>query len=133
MCAELNVPTESHPTPQNMIGHTKHVDKALAAGVDIICAQGSEGGGHTGEVGTSVLLPAVVDKCKGKLSPLTGEQVLVVGAGGVYDGRGLASALAYGCSGTLLSHLKYPLECKLVVMKFIQTVLFYLFGLENVH
>merc|ERR1712232_548230 len=83
----------------NMIGHTKHVDKALAAGVDIICAQGSEGGGHTGEVGTSVLLPAVVDKCKGKMSPLTGEQVLVVGAGGVYDGRGLASALTYGCSG----------------------------------
>lgn len=83
----------------NMIGHTKHVQKALDAGVDMICAQGSEGGGHTGEIGTSVLLPAVVDACRGKMSPLTGKPIMVIGAGGIYDGRGLASCLAFGCSG----------------------------------
>merc|ERR1719295_2530156 len=44
----------------NMVGHPKHVPKALAAGVDIICAQGGEGGGHTGHVPTSILLPKCV-------------------------------------------------------------------------
>merc|ERR1712110_872326 len=83
----------------NMIGAVKHVDKALASGVDIICAQGGEGGGHTGDVATSILLPKVVDAARGKISPLTGEPVLVVGAGGIFDGRGLAAALAMGCSG----------------------------------
>merc|ERR1712232_883213 len=83
----------------NMIGAVKHVDKALEAGVDIICAQGGEGGGHTGDIATSILLPKVVDACRGKVSPLTGEPILVVGAGGIFDGRGLAAALAVGCSG----------------------------------
>jgi len=83
----------------NMIGAVKHVDKALASGVDIICAQGGEGGGHTGDIATSILLPKVVDKVRGQMSPLTGEQVLVVGAGGIFDGRGLAASLAMGCSG----------------------------------
>jgi NAD(P)H-dependent flavin oxidoreductase YrpB (nitropropane dioxygenase family) len=82
-----------------VIGHPKHVAKALAAGVDIICAQGTEGGGHTGDVASSVLLPSVVDICKGKKSPLTGDDVMVIAAGGMYDGRGLAAALAYGCEG----------------------------------
>merc|ERR1712084_80550 len=82
-----------------MIGHVKHVEKALAAGVDIICAQGGEGGGHTGDIPTSILLPKVVEAVQGKTSPLTGGPVLVVGAGGIYDGRGLALALAVGCSG----------------------------------
>merc|ERR1719428_1502881 len=80
----------------NMIGSPNHVKKALDAGVDIICAQGGEGGGHTGEVGTSILIPMVVDLCKGKLSPLTGKQVPVVAAGGIFDGRGLAMALSLG-------------------------------------
>merc|ERR1711988_591204 len=62
----------------NMIGAVKHVDKALEAGVDIICAQGGEGGGHTGEIATSVLIPKVIDACKGKMSPLTGKPVMVV-------------------------------------------------------
>lgn len=79
-----------------MIGHPKHVDKALAQGVDIICAQGGEGGGHTGSVPTSILIPAVVDKCKGRISPLTGKQVNVIAAGGISDGRGLAAALMWG-------------------------------------
>eukprot|EP00930_Biecheleria_cincta_P028961 TRINITY_DN20158_c0_g1_i1.p1 TRINITY_DN20158_c0_g1~~TRINITY_DN20158_c0_g1_i1.p1 ORF type:complete len:394 (+),score=77.95 TRINITY_DN20158_c0_g1_i1:132-1184(+) len=83
----------------NMIGAVKHVDKALAAGVDIICAQGGEGGGHTGEIATAILLPKVVDAVRGKTSPMTGEPVLVVAAGGIFDGRGLAASLAMGCSG----------------------------------
>jgi NAD(P)H-dependent flavin oxidoreductase YrpB (nitropropane dioxygenase family) len=80
----------------NMIGHTKHIKKALDVGVDIICAQGSEGGGHTGAVSTSILIPAVVDMCKGYKSPLTGKTVSVVAAGGIFDGRGLAMALCFG-------------------------------------
>eukprot|EP00931_Biecheleriopsis_adriatica_P085919 TRINITY_DN6068_c0_g1_i1.p1 TRINITY_DN6068_c0_g1~~TRINITY_DN6068_c0_g1_i1.p1 ORF type:complete len:407 (-),score=81.50 TRINITY_DN6068_c0_g1_i1:322-1392(-) len=83
----------------NMIGHVKHVEKALEAGVDIICAQGGEGGGHTGDIPTSILLPTVVHACQGKTSPLTGGPILIVGAGGIFDGRGLAASLAMGCSG----------------------------------
>jgi len=80
----------------NMIGSPNHVEKALAAGVDILCAQGGEGGGHTGDVATSILIPMVVDLCRGRMSPLTGKQVPVVAAGGIYDGRGLAMSLALG-------------------------------------
>jgi len=82
----------------NMVGHPKHVKYALAAGADIICAQGGEGGGHTGTIPTSLLLPKCVDLCRGKKSPLNpSRDVHVVGAGGIYDGRGLAMALSYGC------------------------------------
>ncbi|CAE6413963.1 unnamed protein product, partial [Rhizoctonia solani] len=99
----------------NMVGHPKHVAKALDAGVDIICAQhvakaldagvdiicaqGGEGGGHTGYVPTSILVPACVDAVKGRKSPLTGKPVFVVAAGGIYDGRGLAAALMWGAQG----------------------------------
>jgi len=80
----------------NMIGSPKHVPKALDAGVDIICAQGTEAGGHTGEIASMVLIPQVVDLVRGHKSPLTGGPVHVVGAGGIYNGRTLAAALALG-------------------------------------
>ncbi|KZT52376.1 2-nitropropane dioxygenase [Calocera cornea HHB12733] len=80
----------------NMVGHPKHVSRALAAGVDLICAQGGEGGGHTGDIPFSLLIPACVDACKGAKSPLTGQPIHVVAAGGIYDGRGLAAALMFG-------------------------------------
>ncbi|TFY56454.1 hypothetical protein EVJ58_g7631, partial [Rhodofomes roseus] len=59
----------------NMVGHPKHVARALSVGVDLICAQGGEGGGHTGDVPCSLLIPACVDAVKGKTSPLTGKPV----------------------------------------------------------
>jgi len=80
----------------NMIGAPKHVPKALEAGVDIICAQGGEGGGHTGDVPTSILIPSVCDMVRGHTSPLTGGPIYVVAAGGIFDGRGLAMALSLG-------------------------------------
>ncbi len=79
-----------------MVGHPKHVKKALDVGVDLICAQAGEGGGHTGDISASVLIPAVVDAVKGHISPLTGQPIWVIGAGAVYDGRGLAANLVYG-------------------------------------
>lgn len=82
----------------NMCGHVKHCEKALAVGIDILCCQGGEGGGHTGNIPTSVLIPKCVDAVKGKKSSLTGEQVQIVAAGGIFDGRGLAMALALGAS-----------------------------------
>ena len=82
----------------NMIGHPKHVKKCLDLGVDIICAQGGEGGGHTGHVPTTILIPAVVKLCEGKTSPMTGKPVQVVAAGGIYNGQTVAAALMLGAS-----------------------------------
>ena len=82
----------------NMIGHPKHVKKCLDLGVDIICAQGGEGGGHTGDVPTTVLIPAVAALCAGKTSPMTGKPVQVVAAGGIYNGQTVAAALMLGAS-----------------------------------
>jgi NAD(P)H-dependent flavin oxidoreductase YrpB (nitropropane dioxygenase family) len=83
----------------NMVGAPKHAEKALAAGVDIVCAQGGEGGGHTGDIANSILIPAVVDVAKRYKSPLTGQPAMVVAAGGIYDGRSLASSLMQGAVG----------------------------------
>ncbi|CAH0053920.1 unnamed protein product [Clonostachys solani] len=83
----------------NMVGHVKHIKKCLALGVDIICAQGGEGGGHTGDTPTTVLIPAAVEACKGHTSPLTGQPVQVVAAGGIHNGQLLAAALNMGASG----------------------------------
>ena len=78
----------------NMVGAPEHVPKALEAGADLLCAQGGEGGGHTGDVPTSILVPTVVDLCREHSKP-----VVVLAAGGVFDGRGLASALTMGAAG----------------------------------
>lgn len=83
----------------NMIGAVKHVKYAIEAGVDIICAQGGEGGGHTGDCPTSILLPAVCKAVIGHKSPLTGDPIMVIGAGGICDGRSLAACLTTGCAG----------------------------------
>jgi len=82
----------------NMIGHPKHVKKCLDLGCDIICAQGGEGGGHTGDVPTTVLIPAVVEAVRGYKSSLTGLPVQVVAAGGIHNGQLLAASLMMGAS-----------------------------------
>lgn len=71
------------------VGALKHARKAIEMGADMITVQGGEGGGHTGSVPTTVLLPQVVDAVR----------VPVVAAGGFYDGRGLLAALAFGAQG----------------------------------
>lgn len=71
------------------VGARRHAEKVAARGADAVIVQGGEGGGHTGEVATSVLLPQVVDAV----------DIPVVAAGGFHDGRGLVAALAYGAAG----------------------------------
>lgn len=83
----------------NMVGAPKHAEKAFQRGVDIVCAQGGEGGGHTGDIPFSVLVPAVVDVAKKYTSPLTGQPAMVIAAGGVNDGRSLAASLMLGAVG----------------------------------
>ncbi len=73
------------------VGARRHAEKVLEMGVDAVIAQGGEGGGHTGTVPTSLLLPQVVDA--------VGTDIPVLGAGGFHDGRGLVAALAYGADG----------------------------------
>lgn len=73
-----------------LCGKVKQGLKHKAAGVDIVIAQGGEGGGHCGEIGSMVLWPQMVDA----LAPTP-----VLGAGGVGDGRQVAAALALGCAG----------------------------------
>jgi len=82
----------------NMVGHPKHVQKCLDLGADAICAQGGEGGGHTGDVPTTVLIPACVALCRKARSPLTGGPVQVVAAGGIHNGPLLAASLMMGAS-----------------------------------
>ena len=91
---------ESNVIVMNMVGAVKHAEKAFAAGVDIVCAQGGEGGGHTGEISSGILVPACVDVAR-QYHPkmLNGKCGMVVAAGGIWDGRGLASALVLGAVG----------------------------------
>jgi len=70
-------------------GAPRHAEKAEALGADAIIVQGGEGGGHTGAIPTSILVPQCVDRVK----------VPIVAAGGFKDGRGLVAALAYGAEG----------------------------------
>lgn len=75
----------------NMCGKVRHAIAAVEAGCDIVVAQGTEAGGHTGTVATMPLVPQIVDAVDGR--------VPVVAAGGIVDGRGLAAALALGADG----------------------------------
>ncbi len=75
----------------NMCGKVHHATDAVDAGCDIVVAQGTEAGGHTGRIATLPLVPQIVDA--------VGSEVPVVAAGGIFDGRGLAAALALGAAG----------------------------------
>jgi enoyl-[acyl-carrier protein] reductase II len=75
-----------------MCGKVKHAVRAEAAGADVVAAQGTEAGGHTGEIGTLALVPQVVDAVK----------IPVVAAGGITDGRGVVAALALGAQGAVI-------------------------------
>lgn len=76
------------------IGAAKHAVKVAAWGADAVMVQGGEGGGHTGPVPTTLLLPTVLDALRN-----VGSDIPVVAAGGFFDGRGLAAALSYGAAG----------------------------------
>lgn len=85
LCHSKNVPVV------NMCGRVRHAIAAVEAGCDVVVAQGTEAGGHTGRVATLPLVPQIVDA--------VGDRVPVVAAGGLFDGRGLAAALALGADG----------------------------------
>ena len=96
-CAGLGNPgfmvEEAHAQGMRVLGITgnaKNAKRMADSGIDLLVAQGHEGGGHTGRIGTMVLLPAAIDAA----SPIP-----VIAAGGIGDGRGLAAALAMGCIG----------------------------------
>ncbi|MGA6166518.1 NAD(P)H-dependent flavin oxidoreductase [Amycolatopsis magusensis] len=74
------------------VGAARHAEKVAGWGADAVIVQGGEGGGHTGGVATTLLLPSVLDVV----------DIPVVAAGGFYDGRGLAAALAYGAAGVAM-------------------------------
>jgi NAD(P)H-dependent flavin oxidoreductase YrpB (nitropropane dioxygenase family) len=74
------------------IAAPRHAEKVVGMGVDAVIAQGQEGGGHTGQIPTSLLLPRVTSMV----------DVPVMGAGGFHDGRGLVAALAWGAAGVAM-------------------------------
>ena len=95
------------------VGARRHAEKMAEMGVDAVLCQGGEGGGHTGSVPTSLLLPQVIDAV----------DVPVIAAGGFHDGRGLAAALAWGADGVamgtrflLTADSKVPSEVKAVYL-----------------
>ncbi|QIP82943.1 nitronate monooxygenase [Streptomyces sp. Tu 2975] len=75
------------------VSDARQAAEALEAGADVLVAQGGEAGGHSGDVGTMVLVPQIVD--------MAGDTP-VIAAGGIADGRGLAAALALGAQGVLM-------------------------------
>lgn len=74
-----------------VIGKVKHAQQVVESGVDVIVAQGHDGGGHNSPIGTISLIPQVVDA--------VGDRVPVLGAGGISDGRGVAAAFMLGAEG----------------------------------
>jgi NAD(P)H-dependent flavin oxidoreductase YrpB (nitropropane dioxygenase family) len=74
------------------VGLAKHARKVAGWGADAVIVQGGEGGGHTGPVATTLLLPSVLDAV----------DIPVIAAGGFFDGRGLAAALCYGAAGVAM-------------------------------
>jgi NAD(P)H-dependent flavin oxidoreductase YrpB (nitropropane dioxygenase family) len=76
------------------VGAVRHAEKVAEWGADAVMIQGGEGGGHTGPVPTTLLLPTVLDALRNM-----GSDIPVVAAGGFFDGRGLAAALSYGAAG----------------------------------
>lgn len=74
------------------VGARRHAEKVAGWGADAVLVQGGEGGGHTGPVATTLLLPQVVDAV----------DIPVIAAGGFFDGRGLAAALSYGAAGVAM-------------------------------
>ncbi len=96
-CAGLGNPgwmvKDAHAAGMKVLGITgnsKNARRMAQSGIDLLVAQGHEGGGHTGRIGTMALLPAAIDAAA---------PVPVLAAGGIGDGRGLAAALAMGCVG----------------------------------
>lgn len=74
-----------------VIGSVKHALQVAASGIDVVVAQGHDGGGHNSPIGTMALIPQVVDA--------VGSRLPVLGAGGITDGRGVAAALMLGAEG----------------------------------
>ena len=96
-CAGLGNPgfmvAEAHAAGMKVLaitGNAKNARRMAQSGIDLLVAQGYEGGGHTGRIGTMALLPQAIDAAY---------PVPVLAAGGIGDGRGLAAALAMGCIG----------------------------------
>jgi NAD(P)H-dependent flavin oxidoreductase YrpB (nitropropane dioxygenase family) len=95
------------------VGARRHAEKVAELGVDAVLCQGAEGGGHTGTIPTSLLLPDVIDAV----------DIPVIAAGGFHDGRGLAAALAWGADGVamgtrflLTSDSKVPEQVKQIYL-----------------
>jgi len=96
-CAGLGNPgfmvAQAHAAGMKVLsitGNAKNARRMAQSGIDLLVAQGHEGGGHTGRIGTLALLPQAIDAAA---------PVPVIAAGGIGDGRGLASVLAMGCVG----------------------------------
>jgi NAD(P)H-dependent flavin oxidoreductase YrpB (nitropropane dioxygenase family) len=77
-----------------LVGTAQHAERQLNVGVDLLIAQGSEAGGHTGQVATMVLVPEVVDVVRA-----AGSRIPVLAAGGIVTGRQMAAAMALGADG----------------------------------
>jgi NAD(P)H-dependent flavin oxidoreductase YrpB (nitropropane dioxygenase family) len=74
-----------------LCGKARHAERQVAAGVDVVIAQGTEAGGHTGDIATMVLVPEVVQ--------VVGDRAAVLAAGGIYHGSQIAACLAMGAQG----------------------------------